>query len=88
MMNRSAEVLPLGVSELMVSTHKAGAVQTRADCVAQEVPVAMVFNGISHAVMMASPADLHDFALGFGLLGQKIDECGQIAVDPHRGHVL
>ena len=67
MMNRSAEVLPLGVSELMVSTHKAGAVQTRADCVAQEVPVALVFNGISHAVMMASPTDLHDFALGFGL---------------------
>lgn len=37
------------------------------DSIAQEVPVAMIFNGISHVVMMASPADLDDFALGFSL---------------------
>ena len=39
----------------------------RDDVLAAEVPVALVFNGISHAVMMATPQDLEDFALGFAL---------------------
>lgn len=40
---------------------------TQEDTLALEVPVALVYNGISHAVMMVSPADLEDLALGFSL---------------------
>lgn len=39
----------------------------RPDALATEMPVALVFNGVSHAVMMASPENLEDFALGFAL---------------------
>lgn len=46
---------------------RAGELATTSDEVIEEVPVALVYNGISHAVMLASPADLADFALGFSL---------------------
>lgn len=37
------------------------------DHVVDEIPVAMVYNGISHAVMLASPMSLDAFGLGFSL---------------------
>lgn len=44
-----------------------GSTEAGSEPVAEEVPVAMVYNGLSHVVMMASPTDLEDFALGFSL---------------------
>ena len=42
-------------------------VTERQDTLAKEVPVALVYNDIAHTVMMCSPRDLEDFAMGFSL---------------------
>ncbi|WP_029684889.1 formate dehydrogenase accessory sulfurtransferase FdhD [Tatumella saanichensis] len=49
------------------SLQGAQGVQPQDDMLAEEVPVALVYNGISHVVMMATPRDLEAFALGFSL---------------------
>ncbi len=49
-----------------------------ADQVAEEVPVALRYNGRPFAVMMATPCDLADFALGFSLTEGLVDASAQL----------
>ncbi|MFC6842090.1 formate dehydrogenase accessory sulfurtransferase FdhD [Xanthomonas theicola] len=50
-----------------VRRHRNGRTAVTQDLVAAEVPVALAYNGEPFVVMMATPEDLHDFALGFSL---------------------
>jgi FdhD protein len=43
-----------------VSFFNAGQQERQERVLAAEVPIALVFNGISHAVMMGSPTDVED----------------------------
>lgn len=68
------------VTTLSVS---ANAAEAGSRIVPEETPVALVYDGSTHAVMMATPADLEDFALGFSLAEGKIaspDEVREIDV--------
>lgn len=46
---------------------RAGKIAQLTDAIAEEVPIALVYNDRPHVVMMATPRDLDDFALGFSL---------------------
>ncbi len=50
----------------------------RQDTLAKEMPVALVYNDIAHTVMMCSPRDLEDFAMGFSLTEGIIDKPADI----------
>jgi FdhD protein len=58
--------------ELEARRWENGTSGVRTEQVVEETPVALVYNGIPHVVMMATPADLEDFALGFSLTEELI----------------
>jgi len=57
--------------------------------VAEEVPVALAFNGKAHVVMMCTPADIEDFARGFTITEEiaRAQEIGAIKVVKYSGGI-
>lgn len=55
-----------------------GEMRASSRAVPEETAVAFTFGGTTHAVMMATPADLEDFGLGFALTEGLIDSPSEI----------
>lgn len=72
---------PAGAVRRPVQRWRGGSMQPLDDHVAEEVPVAFVYNDVPFAVMMATPADLEDFARGFALSEGIVASPGDVAIE-------
>ena len=71
MTNKSAQLRPIQVVQ-------DGQCTSNKDYISAEVPIALVYNGISHVVLMATPADIAELVLGFSLSEGIIENVSQI----------
>lgn len=78
-----AQEPPARVARVQVSAHGGRAVSGSGRAIPEETPVALSYNGTTQAVMMASPGDLRDFAVGFTLtegLAERPDEIRSLEI--------
>jgi formate dehydrogenase accessory protein FdhD len=63
-------------AQLIPAGGQGGKTITRA--LPQEIPVALSFNGVTHAVMLATPADFEDFGRGFALSEAIVETVAEV----------
>ncbi len=64
--------------EVSVERWQGGLTEHATDRVAEETPVALVYHGVPHVVMLATPADLEDYAVGFTISEGLVAGAGEI----------
>jgi FdhD protein len=65
-------------AELRVQRWTRGALVNTTDLIAEEMPVALVYHDVPHVVMLATPADLEDYAFGFTLSEGLVERADEI----------
>ena len=75
----TAGVVPPPVYRVPRQAWRNGAASTGERTLAEEIPVAFSYDGATHAVLMATPDDLEDFALGFSFTEGIITEPKEMA---------
>jgi len=74
----AAATVSATVSEVTVRRWRDGVSHDVIDHVAEEAPVALTYHGVPHVVMLATPADLADLAVGFTLSEQVVADPAEI----------
>ena len=72
----------LGYQTIFIERVKNNQSSLEQDQIVEEYPIALVYNGISHAVMMVTPTDLEVFVIGFSLSEGIVESVHEIyAID-------
>ncbi|MCB1667195.1 MAG: formate dehydrogenase accessory sulfurtransferase FdhD [Pseudomonadales bacterium] len=77
-MNLSSSFELIPATDVVVERCVNGVIEKLQDYVAEETPVALEYNGVASAVMMATPTNLRDFAFGYSLTEGVVDSIADI----------